>query len=106
MLIEIEGKKIGNNQKPYIVAELSANHNGSIQAALDTIKIAKKCGADAIKIQTYNADSMTIDCDNDDFLIQDAKIHGINGLINVLGIDSPGVTSSLSLGNYIYSRVR
>ena len=44
--------------------------------------------------------------DNDDFLIQDAKIHGINGLINVLGIDSPGVTSSLSLGNYIYSRVR
>ena len=41
MHIEIEGKMIGNNQKPYIVAELSANHNGSIQTALDTIKAAK-----------------------------------------------------------------
>ena len=70
MIIEIEGKKIGNKQKPYIVAELSANHNGSLQAALDTIKEAKKCGADAIKIQTYDADSMTIDCDKKDFFIK------------------------------------
>lgn len=70
MHIEIEGKMIGNNQKPYIVAELSANHNGSIQTALDTIKAAKKCGADAVKIQTYDADSMTIDCNKKDFFIK------------------------------------
>ena len=70
MHIEIEGKMIGNKQKPYIVAELSANHNGSIQAALDTIKAAKECGADAIKIQTYDADSMTIDCNKKDFFIK------------------------------------
>ena len=70
MYIEIEGKKIGNRQKPYIVAELSANHNGCIESALETIKVAKKCGADAIKIQTYDADSMTIDCNKKDFYIK------------------------------------
>ena len=70
MYIEIEGKKIGNRQKPYIVAELSANHNGCIESALETIKAAKKCGADAIKIQTYDADSMTIDCNKKDFYIK------------------------------------
>ena len=67
MLIEIEGKKIGNKQKPYIVITIG-NHNGSIQAALDTIQAAKKCGADAIKIQTYDADSMTTDCNKKRFL--------------------------------------
>ena len=69
MYIEIEGKRIGDDCRPYIVAELSANHNGSIEIALRTIKAAKQCGADAIKIQTYDADSMTIDCDKKDFFI-------------------------------------
>ena len=50
MSIEIAGRKIGKDQKPYIVAELSANHNGDLESALATIKIAKECGADAIKI--------------------------------------------------------
>lgn len=68
--IEIDGKKIGQNYKPYIIAELSANHNGDINKALETIEIAAKCGADAIKIQSYNADTMTIDCDNEDFQIK------------------------------------
>lgn len=68
--IEIDGKKIGPNYKPYIIAELSANHNGDINKALETIEAAAKCGADAIKIQTYNADTMTIDCDNEDFQIK------------------------------------
>lgn len=76
MYIEIEGKKIGNRQKPYIVAELSANHNGSIESALETIKAAKKCGADAIKIQTYDADSMTIDCNKKDFYIRGGLWNG------------------------------
>ena len=68
--IEINGRKIGQNFPPYILAELSANHNGVLQKALDTITAAKNCGADAIKLQTYSADTMTIDCDLDDFIIK------------------------------------
>ncbi|RXJ66829.1 pseudaminic acid synthase [Halarcobacter ebronensis] len=53
----------------YIIAELSANHNGSLQTALDTIKAAKECGANAIKLQTYKADTLTLNCKNSDFMI-------------------------------------
>lgn len=53
----------------YIIAEMSANHNGSLQTALDTIKSAKECGANAIKLQTYRADTITLNCKNDDFMI-------------------------------------
>lgn len=68
--IEIDGRKIGKAYPPYILAELSANHNGVLQKALDTITAAKKCGADGIKLQTYSADTMTIDCDKEDFIIK------------------------------------
>lgn len=65
--------KIGNfdiiNDGTYIIAELSANHNGDIQNALDTIKAAKEIGANAIKLQTYTADTMTLDCDKEDFIV-------------------------------------
>lgn len=54
----------------YIIAELSANHNGSLQNALDTIKVAKDIGANAIKLQTYTADTLTLDCKRDDFIIK------------------------------------
>jgi pseudaminic acid synthase len=63
------GKFDFSADKTYIVAELSANHNGSLQTALDTIKAAKEAGADAIKIQTYRADTITLDCKKDDFMI-------------------------------------
>ena len=53
----------------FIIAELSANHNGDIQVALDTIRSAKRAGADAIKLQTYTADTLTINCKNDYFKI-------------------------------------
>jgi len=53
----------------FIIAELSANHNGSLQTALDTIKAAKECGADAIKLQTYTADTITLNSKKDDFMI-------------------------------------
>ena len=53
----------------YIIAELSANHNGSLQVALDTIKAAKEIGADAIKLQTYTADTLTLDSCKEDFMI-------------------------------------
>lgn len=66
---EISGRKIGIEHPPYIIAELSANHNGDIQRALETIKSAYENGADAIKIQTYTADTMTIDSDRPEFKI-------------------------------------
>ncbi len=66
--------KIGNfnlqTDGTYIIAELSANHNGSLQTALDTIKVAHECGANAIKLQTYTADTLTLECDKDDFIIK------------------------------------
>ena len=65
--------KIGNfdlqKDGTYIIAELSANHNGSLQTAIETIKAAKECGANAIKLQTYTADTLTLNCKNDDFMI-------------------------------------
>jgi len=54
----------------FIIAELSANHNGSLQNALDTIKKAKEIGANAVKLQTYTADTITLNCKKDDFIIK------------------------------------
>jgi len=69
----ILGKK---DSAPFVIAELSANHNGSLDRALATITAAKQCGADAVKIQTYTADTMTIDCDLPDFRIKDGLWDG------------------------------
>jgi pseudaminic acid synthase len=68
--MKIDERKLGFGYQPYIIAELSANHNGSIERALATIDEAKRCGADAVKLQTYSADTMTIDCDKPDFMIR------------------------------------
>ncbi len=61
---------ISKDSPVFIIAELSANHNGSIETAIDTIKAAKRAGADAIKFQTYTADTLTIDSDKVDFVIK------------------------------------
>jgi pseudaminic acid synthase len=60
--------------KVFIIAELSANHNGKLSVAIDTIKAAAKCGADAIKIQTYTADTITLNSNMDDFVIKGGTI--------------------------------
>jgi pseudaminic acid synthase len=69
-MFKIEGNKIGDISAPYVIAELSGNHNGSIERAKLLIKTAKECGAHAIKIQTYTPDTMTIDCNGDDFIVK------------------------------------
>ena len=74
--VEIFDRKIGKGYPPYIVAELSANHNGSLETALKTIGMAKNNGADAIKIQTYTPDTMTIDSNGSDFQITDGLWSG------------------------------
>ena len=69
--IKIDGKKIGIGHEPYIIAEMSANHNGDISKAFEIIQKAKECGADALKIQTYTPDTITLDSNKPDFLIKE-----------------------------------
>ncbi|OFX46452.1 MAG: pseudaminic acid synthase [Bacteroidetes bacterium GWA2_30_7] len=69
-MYKIGDRNIGKDFPVFIIAELSANHNQNFELALKTIKAAKDAGADAIKIQTYTADTITIDCDNDYFKIK------------------------------------
>lgn len=67
--MQIRNQHIGGDNPCFIIAELSANHNGDLQVAKDTIRAAKRAGADAIKLQTYTPDTLTIDCDNEYFQI-------------------------------------
>ncbi|WP_415375218.1 pseudaminic acid synthase [Patiriisocius sp. Uisw_017] len=68
--MRIENFEINENSPVFIIAELSANHNGSIATAIETVKAAKRAGADCIKLQTYTADTMTIASDKDDFIVK------------------------------------
>lgn len=72
----INGRNIGPDYPPYIVAEMSANHNGSIENAFRIIDLAKAANADAIKIQTYRPDTITIDCNHKDFKISEGLWKG------------------------------
>ena len=74
--MNIAGQPIGTNYKPYIIAEMSANHNGSIDRAFKIIDEAKKAGADAVKLQTYTPDTITLNCDKEDFQITDGLWKG------------------------------
>jgi pseudaminic acid synthase len=76
--MKIDKFEINNDSKVFIIAELSANHNGSIEVALETIKAAKRAGANCIKFQTYTADTITIDSNKVDFLIKGTIWEGKN----------------------------
>ena len=80
--LKMQGKKIGSNHPPYLIAEMSANHNGSLKKALETMRLASECGADAIKIQTYTADTMTIDSDNED--VKESEEKSLHNVVNSL----------------------
>ncbi len=69
--ILIAGRRIAMDMPPYIIAELSANHNGRLDTALRIIEEARKASADAVKLQTYRPDTITLECDTEDF-----QIHG------------------------------
>jgi len=68
--MQIGNFTIDDKSQVFIIAELSANHNGSLDNALETIKAAKRAGADCIKLQTYTADTITLDSDKEDFVIK------------------------------------
>lgn len=72
----ISGREIGEGNSPYLIAEISANHNGSIENAFKIIDLAKRCGADAVKMQTYTPDTITLNSTKDDFLIKDGLWKG------------------------------
>lgn len=69
--LTIAGRRIAADEAPYVIAEMSANHNGNIETAFKLIEVAKQAGADAVKLQTYRPDTITLNCDSEDF-----RIHG------------------------------
>ena len=76
--MKINNYQIDKDSPVFIIAELSANHNGSIKTAIETIKAAKRAGANCIKFQTYTSDTMTIDSDKEDFIIKGTIWEGKN----------------------------
>ena len=68
--MKIQDREIGSEHPPYVIAEMSANHNGRIETAFRIIEEAARAGADAIKLQTYRPDTITLDCDSEDFRIR------------------------------------
>ncbi len=74
--IEINGRRIGAGYPVYVIAELSANHGQEFAQAAALVRAAKQCGADAVKLQTYTPDTLTIDCDSDCFKIDGTLWHG------------------------------
>lgn len=74
--ITINGRKISAKHEPYVIAELSANHNGSLETAFTLLNVAKNSGASAVKLQTYTADTITLNCDSDEFRIKSGLWEG------------------------------
>ncbi len=76
--VQIGNRIVGTGQPTYIIAEMSANHAGSLERAKEIIRAAKECGADCVKIQTYTPDTLTIDCSNEYFQVKNGTWEGEN----------------------------
>jgi N-acetylneuraminate synthase len=76
--MNIAGRAVGPEHSPYVIAEISNNHLADPERACRLIELAAKTGADAVKIQTYDADALTIDCDRPEFIIQTPPWAGLN----------------------------
>ncbi|HEX3157272.1 MAG TPA: N-acetylneuraminate synthase family protein, partial [Gemmatimonadaceae bacterium] len=72
--LTIAGRRVGPGEPAYVIAELSANHGHDLAQAERTVRAAAGAGADAIKLQTYTPDTLTIDCDNEHFRIGEGTI--------------------------------
>jgi N-acetylneuraminate synthase len=83
--IEINGQRIGSGHPVYVIAEMSANHNQDFDQAVKVIKAAKGAGADAVKLQTYTPDTITIDCDKEYFRIGEGTIWEGRSLYSLYG---------------------
>ncbi len=75
---QINNRLIGQGQAPYVIAEMSANHNGKIENAFRIIDMAKRAGADAVKLQTYRPDTITLDVNTSDFMIEGGLWDGLS----------------------------
>src|SRR5436309_16107680 len=71
--ISIAGRSIGRSHKPFIIAEMSGNHNQSLDRAMQIVEAAAKAGAHGLKLQTYTADTMTLNVKSEGFVINDPK---------------------------------
>ncbi|MBO6899843.1 MAG: pseudaminic acid synthase [Rhizobiaceae bacterium] len=72
-MIKIGGREVSRNARPYLIAEMSGNHNQSLDRALEIVEAAARSGADALKLQTYTADTMTLNIDAPGFVIEDSN---------------------------------
>ncbi|MFL2527981.1 MAG: pseudaminic acid synthase [Candidatus Azotimanducaceae bacterium] len=76
--ININGRRISVKEPPYVIAEMSANHNGSLDQAFKLLEVAAKAGADAVKLQTYTPDTLTLNCNNPEFILDGGLWDGMS----------------------------
>ena len=75
-VFNLQGRPISENHEPYVVAEISGNQGGKLERALNMIELAAEAGADAVKLQTFTPDTMTLDSDRDEVLLKEGLWKG------------------------------